>query len=337
MMADSCYVIAEAGLNHNGDVDMARRLTDVAAEAGADAVKFQKRTVDTLAIGPVLNAPDGRFPTFGSTYREIRERLEFNFDQYVELKATVEANGMDFLCTAFDSDAVAFLEELGVGAYKVASHSNTNLPLLAQIASVGKHVFMSSGACTQDELDDAVDAFTSRSCPLTLLHCVSAYPTPAEEANLSLMASLRERYHVPVGYSGHEIGYLSTLAAVALGATAVERHYTLDKEMIGFDHKISLEPGELAAMVRDIRTVEQTFGTSDKLVSEREMATRNKYKVSMVSIRPISHGEVISEEMITYRNPGTGIHPRDAGLVLGKPALADIPEDTLIEEGMVAQ
>ena len=334
-MAESCYVIAEAGLNHNGDVDIAKRLIDVAAEAGADAVKFQKRTIEMLAIGPVLNAKDERFPSFGSTYREIREHLEFTFDQYVELKAAVEARGMDFLCTAFDSTAVAFLEGLGVAAYKIASHSNTNLPLLEQIASLGKPAFMSSGACTLEELDDAVKVFTSRNCPLALLHCVSAYPTPAEEENLSSMASLRGRYSVPVGYSGHEIGYLPTIAAVALGAVAVERHFTLDRTMVGFDHKISLEPDELAAMVRDIRTVELCIGTPDKVVSEREQVTRDKYKVSMVSGRAIPQGAVITEEMITYRNPGTGIHPRDAGHVLGKKAAVDIAEDTLIDQSMV--
>ena len=334
-MNSRCYVIAEAGLNHNGDLEIAKRLIAVASEAGADCVKFQKRHVATLAVSEILDAKDDRFPALGTTYRELRERHEFSLGQFQELKAAAEAAEMDFLCTPFDRESVDFLEELSVGAYKVASHSNTNLPLLRHIASLGKPTFMSAGACTLEELDDAVDVFKSAGTHLTVLHCVSSYPTPAEEENLSSIGMLRERYEVPVGYSGHEIGYVPTLAAVALGAVAVERHFTLDKTTVGFDHRISLEPEELGAMVRDIRTVEASLGSPRKEVSERELITRNKYKVSMVTSRPIPEGTVITEEMVTYRNPGTGIHPRDAASVLGKRAAVDIAEDTLIETRMV--
>ena len=334
-MDERCYVIAEAGLNHNGSMELAKSLIDVAADSGADAVKFQRREVGTLAVGHVLNAKDDRFPVFGSTYKEIRESLEFNFEQYLELKEIVEAKGIDFLCTPFDHDSVDFLEKLGVNRYKIASHSNTNLPLLEHIASIGKPVFMSTGACTLEELDDAVEVFKKHGTALTVLHCVSAYPTPIEEHNLSMIDVIRRRYAVPVGYSGHELGYVPTLAAVSLGAVAVERHFTMDKNLVGFDHAISLEPNELASMVKDIHSTEETLGVTEKFVSEREIITRDKYKVSMVSNRSILSGTVITEDMITYRNPGTGIHPRDAGLVLGKKAVADIPEDTLIETGMV--
>ena len=336
-MASESYIIAEAGLNHNGDMAIARELIEVAAEAGADAVKFQKRNVGTLAVGHVLNAPDDRFPSMGTTYRQIREHLEFDFEQYLELKELVERSGLHFLCTPFDHESADFLERLAVKAYKIASHSNTNLPLLRHIASLGKPVYMSTGACTLEELDDAVAIFKEQDTELTVLHCVSAYPTPVEEENLHMIDVIRQRYGVPVGYSGHELGYVPTLAAVALGAVVVERHFTLDKKMMGFDHAISLEADELAAMVKDIRSVAASLGGLEKAVSEREMVTRNKYKVSMVSDRPIPKGTVITEEMITYRNPGTGIHPRDAGLVLGKRAVVDVPEDTMIEIGMVSE
>lgn len=335
-MSTGCYIIAEAGLNHNGSVELARKLIDVAAAAGADAVKFQKRNVGTLAVGHVLNARDDRFPSFGSTYREIREHIEFNFEQYLDLKEYVLSKGLDFLCTPFDHQSVDFLEMLGVDRYKIASHSNTNLPLLEHIASIGKPVFMSTGACTMEEMDDAVEVFKKRGTDLTVLHCVSAYPTPLEEHNLRMIDIIRQRYGYPVGYSGHELGYIPTLAAVSMGAVAVERHFTVDKRLVGFDHAISLEPHEITAMIKDIRSIEATLGSREKFVSEREMITRNKYKVSMVTARDIPAGTFITEVLVTYRNPGTGIHPRDAGKVLGKRAIVDISEDTLIELSMVA-
>lgn len=334
-MASKCYIIAEAGLNHNGSLPLAKQLIEVAARAGANCVKFQKRNVDTLAVGHVLNAQDNRFPELGKTYREIRQRLEFNLEQYAELKACTESKGLDFLCTPFDHESVEFLEKLGVTRYKLASHSNTNLPLLEHVAALRKPVFMSTGACTLQELDDAVAVFKRHGTELTVLHCVSAYPTPPEEHNLRMIEMLRQRYGLPIGYSGHELGYLPTLAAVALGAVAVERHFTTDKKLMGFDHAISLEPQELSSMVKDIRTIEASLGEAEKRVSERELVTRNKYKVSMVSTRSIPKGAVITAEAITYRNPGTGIHPREAGRVLGKRAAVDIPEDTMIEPHMI--
>lgn len=330
----SCYVIAEAGLNHNGSFKIAKDLIEVAAESGANAVKFQKRDVDRLAISSVLNAPDNRFPSLGSTYRKVRETLEFSLDQYHQLKEYAEAKGLDFLCTAFDQPSVDFLEKLNVSAYKIASHSLTNLPLLRYIASKGKPVYMSSGMCTWEELDAAVNTFVSNGNKLVLFHCVSVYPTPPEESNLLLIETLRQRYQIPVGFSGHEIGYLATLVAVGLGAVAVERHYTLDKKMEGFDHKISLEPGELQAMVRDIRLVEKCLGQPNKTVSEKEMATRKKYHVSMVSACPIPAGAVLTQEMVAYKNPGTGIPFKEAHLVMGRRAVQNIPVDKPLEKTM---
>lgn len=334
-MGKHCYVIAEAGLNHNGSMKLARQLVGVAAEAGADCVKFQKRNVATLAVGPLLDAEDDRFPSLGATYREIRESLEFDLDQYRELKGLVEEKGLDFLCTGFDVESVDFLERLGVDAYKMASHSNTNLHLLRYVAALGKPVFLSTGACTVEELDDAVQVFKDGGAELTLLHCISSYPTPVEQVNLAMIHWYTERYAVPVGYSGHEIGYLPTLSAVARGAVAIERHFTVDNTLPGFDHKLSLVPEELKAMVEAIRSVETSVGTIETGVSEFEQVTRGKYKVSMVSVGSIPKGAVLTEEMITYKNPGTGIYPKDAGLVLGKRASVDVPGDTLIDEGMV--
>ena len=331
----SCYVIAEAGLNHNGSMALAKELIDVAASAGADAVKFQKRHVATLAVKDVLDANDDRFPSLGNTYREIRECLEFDIEQYRDIKAYTASKGLDFLCTAFDQASVAFLEDLGVDRYKIASHSNTNFPLLRHLAVIGKPVYLSTGACTLDELDEGVEIFLASGTPLVVLHCVSSYPTPIDELNLGMIDFFRQRYNIPVGYSGHEIGYLPTVTAVALGAVAVERHFTTDKNLPGFDHKLSLEPAELTQMVEDIRTIQKIVGTAEKSVTDLEMITRNKYKVSMVSRQPIPAGTVITEELVTYKNPGIGIHPRDAAKVLGREASMDIQEDALIQIDMV--
>lgn len=331
----SCYIIAEAGLNHNGSMDLAKRLIDLAAASGANAVKFQKRNVDTLAVGRVLDAADSRFPSFGTTYRQIREALEFSKEEFHELKSRSEKKGLDFICTAFDIPSVDFLEDIGLETYKLASHSITNLPLLKYVASKNKRIIFSAGMCTFDELDQAVDILKHVRKDSVLMHCVSSYPQPPEETNLRLMPLLRHRYALPVGYSGHELGYIPTLAAVCWGAVAVERHFTVNKNLEGFDHQISLSPNELVNMVKDIRTIEKTFGEADKQISETEWETRKKYHVSMVAARAVAPGKTITEEMITYKNPGTGIQPKDASKVLGKKANRQIPADTLIDYSMV--
>jgi sialic acid synthase SpsE len=324
------YIIAEAGLNHNGSIDIAKKLIDVAVSAGADAVKFQKRTVDKLAVQSVLDAADDRFPDFGKTYREIREHIEFDLDAYRELKAYAEERGIEFLCTAFDEDAVDFLETLGIQKYKLASHSLTNLPLLRYLADIGKPVFLSTGMAALDEIDQAVDVFKERGTPLVLFHCISAYPTPIEESNLAMIDVLKERYGLRVGYSGHEIGYQPTLAAVAMGACAIERHFTLDSTMVGFDHKLSLEPDALTQMIKEIRAIALMYGSGQKVVSETEMVTRRKYHVSMVSVEALPKGAVLSQEMVSYRNPGTGILPKDADKILGLRAKAEIPANVIL-------
>lgn len=329
-----CYIIAEAGLNHNGSVEVARKLIDVAYIAGVDAVKFQKRTVDKLAIKAVLDAKDERFPEFGGTYREIREHLEFDAGEYADLKHYAESKGLDFVVTAFDTDAVDFLESLGVTHFKLASHSLTNVGLLEYLAGKGKPTILSTGMADLDEIDSAVDIFRRHDAPLALMHCVSAYPTPLHECNLAMVDVLKSRYGLRTGYSGHEIGYLPTLLAAARGAQLVERHFTLSKSMIGFDHKISLEPDELIAMVRDIRAIDAVVGSGQKTVSETEWITRRKYHVSMASACEIPAGTILTNDMVTYRNPGTGIPCKMAHTVIGKRAARTIPADELLNVEM---
>lgn len=329
-----CYVIAEAGLNHNGSLDIARKLIDVAAVAGVDAVKFQKRTVDILAIKAVLDSPDDRFPEFGKTYRDIREHLEFDAHEYRELKRYTESKGLDFMVTAFDTVAVDFLEDVGIESFKLASHSLTNIELLEYLASKSKPTVLSTGMADLDEIDRAVAIFKSRNAPLALMHCVSAYPTPLSECNLEMLDVLRQRYQLVTGYSGHEIGYLPSVIAVAMGAQLIERHFTLSKTMTGFDHKMSLEPDELIAMVRDIRAVPGIRGTGHKEISATEWITRRKYHVSMASAQEISAGTLLTEAMVTYRNPGTGIPSKLAHTVIGKRACSDIQADELLSPDM---
>ena len=330
------YVIAEAGLNHNGSVRIAKQLIDLAVAAGADAVKFQKRTVDKLAVKSTLDAPDDRFPEFGKTYREIREFLEFDMAQYKEIKKHAEDQGLDFLCTAFDPEAADFLEELGIEIYKLASHSATNIELLEHLAETGKKSIMSTGMADMQEIETAVKIFEKHKTPLLLLHCVSAYPTPLDECNLNMINVLKENFGLPTGYSGHELGYLPTLTAVSMGAVAIERHYTLDNSMTGFDHKMSLNPEDFIAMVKNIRNIEKIKGTGEKSVSETEWITRNKYHVSMASSQSLSKGDELTIDMVSYRNPGTGIPAKDAYKIIGKKAVQNIAEDELLSFDMFA-
>lgn len=330
-----CYVIAEAGLNHNGDLRMAHELIVAAARSGADAVKFQKRTVDILAIPSVLDAPDTRFPSFGLTYREVREHLEFSSTQYAELISHARQEGLTFLCTPFDVPAIEFLEPFDLAAYKVASHSLTNLPMLETLAICGKPVIMSTGMCTLAEIDAAVDVFQRQTCPLALMHCVSAYPTPPDQCNLRMMDVLGERYGLPTGYSGHELGYLPTLAAVARGAAVIERHLTLSSELEGFDHRLSLEPHQFAAMVQALREIEHALGTGEKMISDTELVTRRKYHVSIVAAVPIAAGTVVTLDMLTLKNPGTGLPASRVPSLCGRRARRAIEADALLTEEML--
>ncbi|MDM4763365.1 N-acetylneuraminate synthase family protein [Galbitalea sp. SE-J8] len=269
------YVIAEIGLNHNGDVELAKRLIDVAADAGAQAVKFQKRT-------PAISTPEHmksvlRETPWGTmTYLEYRYRVEFDREQYVEIGDHATMRGLDWFASPWDEEAVDFLEDLGVVAHKVASASVTDLPLLERLAATGKPIILSTGMSTLAEIDAAVRTFDPEN--LVLLHATSTYPMPAEEANLRTIETLRGRYGVPVGYSGHEPGLQISIAAATLGAVAVERHITLDRTMWGSDHAASLEPQGLAHLVRDIRIIEQALGDGVKRVFPGELAPLAKLR-----------------------------------------------------------
>lgn len=270
------YVIAEIGLNHNGDVELAKRLIDVAADAGADAVKFQKRTPEIATPEHMRDIP--RETPWGTmTYLEYRYRVEFDRDQYIEISDHAMLRGLEWFASPWDEPSVAFLEDLGVHAHKVASASLTGHDLLRALRDTGKTVILSTGMSTMDEIDAAIDVLGTER--LLLMHATSTYPMEPGEANLRMIPALRERFPgVPVGYSGHERGLQISLAAIALGAVAVERHITLDRTMWGSDHAASLEPTGLQHLVRDIRVIESALGDGVKRVYQSELAPMAKLR-----------------------------------------------------------
>ncbi|MFT4280070.1 N-acetylneuraminate synthase family protein [Microbacterium sp.] len=270
------YVIAEIGLNHNGDVEIAKQLIDVARRAGADAVKFQKRTPEIATPAHMRDVP--RDTPWGTmSYLEYRYRVEFDREQYVEIGDYATMSGLDWFASPWDVPSVHFLEDLGVVAHKVASASLTDGEMLEALRATGKPIILSTGMSTLEQIDRAVQILGTEN--LILLHATSTYPMEAEEANLRVIPALRERYAgVPVGYSGHERGLQISLAAVALGAVAVERHITLDRTMWGSDHSASLEPAGLEHLVRDIRVIEEALGDGVKRVFPGELAPMAKLR-----------------------------------------------------------
>jgi N-acetylneuraminate synthase len=270
------YVIAEIGLNHNGDVEIAKKLIDVAAEAGADAVKFQKRTPEISTPEHMKNTP--RETPWGTmTYLEYRYRVEFSREQYVEIGDYATQRGLHWFASPWDEPSVDFLEDLNVVAHKVASASVTDSGMLRKLKETGKPIILSTGMSTMEQIEKAVDILGTEN--LILLHATSTYPLPPEEANLRMVTTLTEHFPgVPVGYSGHETGLQISIAAVALGAVAVERHITLDRTMWGSDHAASLEPQGLEKLVRDIRVLEVAMGDGVKKVFPGELAPLSKLR-----------------------------------------------------------
>lgn len=325
------YFISEIGLNHNGSVEIAKKLVKIAKESGSDAVKFQKRDVDNLAIKEILDTPDDRFPEFGSTYREIRKYIEFNNDEYIELKEYSHELGLDFICTAFDIPSVKFLIDLKVDYLKIASHSVTNVPLLKFVADNNIPSIMSTGMSEIEDIDIAYDLFKKSKTDLILLHCVSSYPTPENEMNLNIIDTLKNRYkETHIGYSGHEIGNFPTIVAACKGARVVERHITIDKNMVGFDHSLSLEPNELQNLIEQIRKIELLRGSSEKRILESELLKKNQYNVSMISLRNILPNEILTIDDVEFKNPGNGILFKDSEKYIGRKVKHKIKKDEVI-------
>jgi N-acetylneuraminate synthase/N,N'-diacetyllegionaminate synthase len=329
-----CFVIAEAGVNHNGRLDLARRLVDVAAEAGADAIKFQTFQPELIAAASAPKAPYQMAADGASTQLDMLRELVLPRDAYRELQDRSRDRGLVFLSTPFDEPSARFLDELGVSAFKIASGELTNLPFLELLASMRKPLLLSTGMSTLAEVDAAVDVIRGASgAPVALLHCVSAYPAPADACNLAAIATLRRRFSVPSGWSDHTQGTSIALAAAALGAELLEKHITLDRALPGPDHAASLEPHELGAMVAALRDIEVALGDGIKRPMPVEQPVAAVARRGLHVRRDLPAGHQLTGRDLVALRPARGLSPARFNEVLGRRLLRPLSAgDALLEE-----
>lgn len=326
------YIIAEAGVNHNGSFDLACRLVDAAKAAGADCIKFQTFRAQNLVSRNAGKADYQKDTTGDGSQADMLTKLELSYDAFSRLKQYCKEVGITFLSTPFDLESAAFLDELGVPFWKIPSGEVTNLPYLEALAKTGRPVVMSTGMCEMDEIEAALRVLREHgTADIRLLHCNTEYPTPFADVNLRAMETMRNAFGVEVGYSDHTKGIEVPIAAAALGATIIEKHFTLDRNMEGPDHKASLEPEELAAMVSAIRNIEQALGSGEKTASPSERKNIAVVRKSIVAKRAIKASERLTEDNLTVKRPGSGISPMRWRDVLGTAAIRDFEEDEMIE------
>lgn len=327
-------IIAEAGVNHNGQMDMAKALIDAAVDAGVDYVKFQTFKAEKLASkhAEKANYQVENTGTSGSQL-EMLKQLELKAEAHDMLMAYCALKQISFLSTPFDLESIDLLRKLGIRLGKIPSGEVTNLPYLRKMAESFDEVILSTGMSTMEEIGAALQVLTGAGLSperITVLHCNTQYPTPFEDVNLRAMQAIRDRFQVKVGYSDHTLGIEVPIAAVALGANVIEKHFTLDKELPGPDHKASLDPQELKAMVRAIRHIESALGSDKKGVSPSEAGNKDIARKSIVAARPIKAGEPFTSDNLTVKRPGSGISPMRWDEVIGKLATKDFDEDDLI-------
>jgi len=329
----SVFIVAEAGVNHNGDVELANRLIDAAVEAKADAVKFQTFRADRLTSRGAEKADYQKERTHEKTQYQMLQKLELSFDAFRSLKVYCDRKKIMFLSTPFDEESANFLVlELGMEKIKIGSGELTNFPFLKHLAQFNKPMILSTGMAFLQEVDEAVWAIRSVSSHvlLTLLHCTTSYPCPFEEVNLQAMGTLRDAFHLPVGYSDHTVGIEVATAAAALGAAVIEKHFTLDRSLEGPDHAASLEPGELKQMVAAIRNIELSLGSGRKEPSVSEGKFRAVARRSLVLKKSLKRGSVITEKDIAIKRPGDGIPPGDFQNIVGLTLKVDKREDEVL-------
>ena len=328
-------IIAEAGVNHNGDMQLANQLIDAAAEAGADVVKFQTFQADQLATNKASKASYQQQSTDKTENQQaMLKRLELTFDQHQQLISHCRNSDIEFLSTAFDDPSIDLLNKLNLKRFKIPSGEITNLPYLRRLGGLGKPLILSTGMANLGEIEAALavleTAGTNRA-QITVLHCTTEYPAPMAEVNLRAMQIIGQAFGVAVGYSDHTAGIEVPIAAVALGATVIEKHLTLDQNLPGPDHKASLEPKEFAAMVRAIRNIELSLGDGIKRATASEAANLQVVRKSLVASRAISIGELFSADSVTAKRPGTGISPMRWDELIGHPSARAFAPDELIE------
>src|SRR5215212_186811 len=332
----AAFIIAEAGVNHNGDLKMAHELVDVAAGAGADAVKFQTFIAEKSITSDAIKADYQRITTGDEESQlEMAQKLELSFDDFRELKRYCDECGIVFLSTPFDFESVDFLYSLGVPALKISSGDLTNHPLLRRVASKGVPVIVSTGMSDLDEVKEATEVVRSEgNDQIVLLQCVTNYPADPGDVNLRAMRTMAEALNVPVGYSDHTLGIEVAIGAVALGACVIEKHFTLDRSLPGPDHRASLEPRELEALVHGIRRIEAALGTGIKRPAASEASNAAIARRSLVAARDIKFGSVMTAESIAFKRPGTGLPPKMLEQIIGKTTRIDLREGTLLELDM---
>jgi N-acetylneuraminate synthase/N,N'-diacetyllegionaminate synthase len=329
---EAIFIVAEAGVNHNGDVDLGKELIDVAKEAGADAVKFQTFKAEALVSKYAEKAEYQKETTspIESQYLLIK-KLELGDDELKELYDHAKKRNIIFLSSAFDEKSADLLDSLGVPAFKIPSGEITNIPLLQHIAQKKKPIILSTGMATMDEIEEALNIIKEEGLEdIILLHCITDYPARVSDVNLRVMVTLRKKFDLPVGFSDHTLGIDMPIAAAALGAAFIEKHFTLDRNLPGPDHKSSLEPAELKEMVRAIRNVEEALGDGIKRLTDAEEKNKKILRRSIVAKVNISRGGVLTKEMLDLKRPGFGIAPKYLNKIIGKKAKKDIRVDELI-------
>ena len=330
------FIIAEIGINHQGDINIAKELIKKAKEAGADAVKFQKRTVTRILTKEGLKAPYENPNSFGKTYGEHKIALELSEDDYKILFDFSNNLGVLFSASGWDEESIDFLDKLGVSFFKMASADLTNFPLLEHTAKKNKPMILSTGMADMSIVKNAYELVKKINNNIAILQCTSTYPARFNEIHLNVIKTYKKEFpEAIIGYSGHELGIAIPTVSVALGARIVERHFTLDRTMKGGDHAASLEPTGFQKMVRDIRHIEDALGSSEKKIQESEKPIFKKLGKSLVTINHIPSGTIIQRDMITTKGPGTGISPMKINDILGKKTIIDINEDTIIEESFI--
>lgn len=329
---DKVFIIAEAGVNHNGEIELARRLVDAAAEAGADAVKFQSFHAEKIVCKNAEKAAYQKEMTDAQeTQLEMLKKLELTEQMHRELMDYCGERGIIFLSTPFDIDSIQMLAELGLQIFKIPSGEITNLPYLRKIGGYHRKIILSTGMSSMEEVEAAVKILQENGADdITLLHCNSQYPTPMPDVNLTAMVSMKKKLGFPVGYSDHTQGIEIPVAAVALGAVVIEKHFTLDRTMEGPDHKASLEPNELKEMVKAIRNIEMALGDGVKRLSKSEKENVGAARKSIVAAVPIKKGDIFTKENLTMKRPGTGISPMRWDELSGHRAKREYCQDDFI-------
>lgn len=334
-MKNKIFIIAEAGVNHNGSIDLAFKLIDTAKEAGSDAIKFQSFRAEKLVTKVAEKAEYQKMMTDSSESQfEMIKKLELTVDDHIKLIEYCKKTGIMFLSSPFDLDSIDLLNELGLEIFKIPSGEIINLPYLRKIGKLNKNVILSTGMSDLGEIEDAIDILTESGTDInkiTILHCNTEYPTPFEDVNLKAMLTIKKSFGAKVGYSDHTQGIEVPIAAVALGAEVIEKHFTLDRNMEGPDHKASLEPNELKQMVFSIKNIEKALGNGIKKPSSSELKNIPIARKSLIALKDIKQGEIFTDENVGIKRPGNGITPMRWEEVIGKKAVKDFQTDDLIE------